>query len=191
MRTHALRLRLNYFMTLSKEDVDKFTERLRSMPYWDLWDCVDEDWKRLYDPTDPFSSWEEELMGMTYIEIRSRHKKMKPLELINKKTKRLLSQIYKPVRIFWLQRRFNIIVCSPLLISLYIFGIEPTVTFIAYVLGNIWLLWLLVYSPIKFLLRGTEKTKNPIIKKIRAPFSMIGDALNNIWDKLNNIMSKL
>ena len=103
------------------------------------------------------------------------------LELINKKTKRLLSQIYKPVRIFWLQRRFNIIVCSPLLISLYIFGIEPTVTFIAYVLGNIWLLWLLVFSPIKFLLRGTEKTKNPIIKKIRAPFSMIGDALNR-WN---------
>ena len=74
-------------MTLSAEDVYKFNKTLESMQYWDLWDCIDEDWKRLYDPTDPFSSWEEELMGMTYIEIRSRHKKMKPLELINKKQK--------------------------------------------------------------------------------------------------------
>ena len=168
-------------MTLSAEDVYKFNERLRSMPYWDLWDCVDEDWKRLYDPTDPFSSWEEELMGMTYIEIRSRHKKMKPLELINKKTKRFLSQIYKPVRIFWLQRRFNIIVCSPLLISLYIFGIEPTVTFIAYVLGNIWLLYMLVFLPCKAFLWFTEDNKNSIIKKIRRPLSKIGDKLNDIW----------
>ena len=165
-------------MTLSAEDVYKFNERLRSMPYWDLWNCIDEDWKRLYDPTDPFSSWEEELMGMTYIEIRSRHKKMKPLELINKKTKRLLSQIYKPVRIFWLQRRFNIIVCSPLLISLYIFGIEPTVTFIAYVLGNIWLLYMLVFLPCKAFLSFTEKNENPVIKTVRRPLSKIGDWFN-------------
>ena len=79
-------------MTLSKEDVDKFTERLRELTYWELWNCIDEYWKRLYEPTDPFSSWEEELMGMTNAEIRSRHKKMKPLELINKKIKRFLTK---------------------------------------------------------------------------------------------------
>ena len=43
-------------MTLSKEDVDKFTERLRELTYWELWNCIDEDWERLYEPTDPFSS---------------------------------------------------------------------------------------------------------------------------------------
>ncbi|MFL2867312.1 MAG: hypothetical protein ACJZ78_00735 [Prochlorococcus marinus] len=35
-------------MTLSKEDVDKFTERLRELPYWELWNCIDEDWKRTF-----------------------------------------------------------------------------------------------------------------------------------------------
>ena len=43
-------------MTLFKEDVDKFTERLRELKYWELWNCIDEDLKRLYEPTDPFSS---------------------------------------------------------------------------------------------------------------------------------------
>ena len=79
-------------MTLSKEDVYKFNETLRSMPYWDLWKSVDAHEDRLFDPNDPVSSWEEEVNGMTYIEIRSRHKKMKPLELIKKKIKRFLTK---------------------------------------------------------------------------------------------------
>ena len=79
-------------MTLSKEDVYKFNETLRSLPYWDLWKSIDIHWDRLFDPNDPVSSWEEEVNGMTYIEIRSRHKKMKPLELINKKIKRFLTK---------------------------------------------------------------------------------------------------
>ena len=79
-------------MTLSKEDVYKFNETLRSLPYWDLWKSIDVHWDRLFDPNDPVSSWEEELQAMTYIEIRSRHEKMKPLELINKKIKRFLTK---------------------------------------------------------------------------------------------------
>ena len=79
-------------MTLSKEDVYKFNETLRSMPYWDLWKSVDAYWDVFFDPNDSVSSWEEEVNGMTYIEIRSRHKKMKPLELINKKIKRFLTK---------------------------------------------------------------------------------------------------
>ena len=52
-------------MTLSKEDVYKFNETLRSLPYWDLWKSIDIHWDRLFDPNNPVSSWEEELQAMT------------------------------------------------------------------------------------------------------------------------------
>ncbi len=79
-------------MTLSMEDVDKFMETLRSLSYEDLWKSVDVHWERLFDPNEPVSSWEDELQGMTYIEIRRREKEMNLLELINKKFKRFLSK---------------------------------------------------------------------------------------------------
>ena len=48
-------------MTLSAEDVNKFNETIRAMPYWDLWKSVDAHWDRVFDPNDPVSSWEEEV----------------------------------------------------------------------------------------------------------------------------------
>tara|TARA_Y100001968_G_scaffold219934_1_gene202715 strand:- start:603 stop:851 length:249 start_codon:yes stop_codon:yes gene_type:complete len=74
------------------EDVDKFTETLRSLSYEDLWKSIDFHWDRLFDPHEPVSSWEDELQGMTYIEIRRREKEMKLFELINKKVKRFLTK---------------------------------------------------------------------------------------------------
>ena len=85
-------------MTLSKEDVYKFNETLRSLPYWDLWKSIDIHWDRLFDPNEPVSSWEDELQGMTYIEIRRREKEMNFFELINKKSRRLLSKFYSRLK---------------------------------------------------------------------------------------------
>ena len=174
-------------MTLPKEGYEKYGKYAESLTYEELKSLGDEYIDQCYNGS--VSSVDDEIAAIYSIEVRRREKEMPLLELIKKRSSWFFSKSYKNLRKFWLQRRLNIIVCSPLLISLYVFGIEPTVTFIAYVLGNIFLLYILVFLPCKAFLWFTEDNENPVFKKIRRPLSKIGDWFNTQFNVRTMISS--